>query len=123
MTKSILLKDRHVVSTVLANRPGIASMSKIKDYAEGLAGKVSTAADFDPERDFVVNSIRNVDGRRKLVVLAGSISLADAKKVDGFDSIAENDKASFGPDDIIWLTAGDEPVAISDAVELELIRD
>ena len=112
MTKSILLKTQHVVSTVLTTRQGIASVSKIQDHVEGLAGKVSTNANFEPERDFVVNSIRTVDGRRKLVVLAGTISFAEAKAFNGFASV-----------DIIWLTDGAEPAAIADAFELELVRN
>lgn len=112
MTKSILVSDQHVTSTVYASRDGIATATRIEDHIEGKAYKVSTTASFTDEADFVVQSVRNSDGRRKVVVLHGVVSNDVATAIPGFASIEENDRDSFGVESIIWMEPGDEPVIL-----------
>lgn len=111
MTKSILLSDKHVTGTVNASREGIASATKIDDYVDGIAFQVTTNPSFG-EGDYVVHSIANSDGRRKVVVLHGVVSKEIAMAIPGFASIEENDVESFGVDSIIWMTDGDNPVEL-----------
>lgn len=116
---SVILNQSGVslVASVFATRNGIASATKVDEYADGYAVKVTVTDQFG-EGDFVVRSVRYDGSRRKLEVLFGVIQASVARSIPAFASVEENDKASFAEGDIIWLTDGDELVTVSDVVTI-----
>jgi hypothetical protein len=116
---SVILNQTGVnlVASVFATRDGIASASKVDDYTDGYAVKV-TANDQLKDGDFVVRSVR-YGSRRKLVVLFGRVDASVVRSLPEFDSAEEmNARESFAEGDTIWMTDGNELVNVANAVTL-----
>lgn len=110
---SVILNQTGVnlVASVFATRDGIASATKVDDFTDGYAVKV-TANDQLQDGDFVVRSVR-AGSRRKLEVLFGVVQASVVRALPEFASIEENEKESFAEGDIIWLTDGNELVNVT----------